>query len=168
MPCLTSPTNSLDPSERSPFTESIILASICRNLAVHRQRSAAEGVQGYAPQAFWDRHNWLDEMIKTRTGPLLLNYPPSLQHSDPMLLFTSMMAHAMILCLCNIMESVQCETPEYQDAVAAFRHRSLLAARKILTLSRSLAQLSYLKVSSCFMLLQFLVIRSSWLTVLTC
>ncbi|MCJ1378977.1 hypothetical protein MMC17_002076 [Xylographa soralifera] len=147
MPCLSDPTRSLAEGERSPFTESIILASVCRYLAVHRQQSATEGAQGTTTlQAFWDRHNWLSEMLKSRTGPLALDYPTSLQHSDPMLLFTSMTAHALVLCLCTILEAAPCETADHQNAVAAFRHRALLAARRILALSRSLAHLSYLKV----------------------
>ncbi|MCJ1473383.1 hypothetical protein MMC13_002034 [Lambiella insularis] len=146
MLCLSDPTNSLEQSERSPFTESVILASMCKHLAVHRLRSATDRMQDNARQAFWDRHNWLNEMIKTRVGQLSINYPTSLQYSDPMLLFATMMAHAMVLCLCNIMESVHWETHDYQNAVATFRHRSLLAARNITSLSRSLAQWSYLKV----------------------
>ncbi len=154
MPCLSDPTNPLDQIKRSPFTESIIFASICRHLAVHRQQSTTDCVQGNAPpQAFWDRHNWLNEVVKMQENPLLLSYPTPLHHSDPILLFTSMIAHAIVLCLCNIMESVHCEAHDYQNAVAAFRPGSLLAARKILDLSRSLAQLSFLKVSSASALL---------------
>lgn len=145
MPCLSDPGTAMDQNKCSPFTESIILASICRHLAVHRQRSATEGNQASAP-GFWDRHNWLHETVKARTSLFSTSHPAALQHSDPMLLFTSMMAHAVVLCLCNIMESVCGETQDYQTAVAAFRHRALLAARNILTLSRSLSQLSYLKV----------------------
>ena len=77
---------------------------------------------------------------------LKVDYPASLRHSDPMLLFTSMMVHTVVLCLCTIMESVRCETRDYQKAAAAFRQRSLLVARDMVALSRSLAQLSCLKV----------------------
>ncbi|MCJ1333132.1 hypothetical protein MMC10_009826 [Thelotrema lepadinum] len=150
MPCLTDATQLLSRSKRSPFTESIILASICRHLAVHRQCSALDMAQAQQHQqqhqALWDRHSRLDEMVKAYGGLLLLNYPTSLQHSDPLLLFTSMMAHAVVLCLYSIVELVGYDSHDRQNAVAAFRQRAPGLARSILDLSRSLGQLSYLKM----------------------
>ena len=101
-------------------------------------------------QALWDRHSRLDEMVKAYGGLLLLNYPTSLQHSDPLLLFTSMMAHAVVLCLYSIVELVGYDSHDRQNAVAAFRQRAPGLARSILDLSRSLGQLSYLKVSALY------------------
>lgn len=150
MPYLSpEPVQSLSPNQRSPFAESIILASVCRHLAVHQQCSVTDGIQGKVLQPFWDRHKMLDEMLRARADLILLNYPVSLHISDPMLLFTSTMIHALVLCLGNTMDSMRLETQEYQNAVAASRQRSLLAARNILNLTKSLGQLSYLKVSFC-------------------
>ena len=149
MPCLSEPAQSLDPAQRSPFTELIALESIIRNLSMHRQRSSPAAAEpGHAAtQSFWNRHKRLDEMVKARVGLLLQKYPISQCQSDPVLLFTIMMLHAVVLCLCEIMESAHSESQQDDsNTVRAFRHRSLQVTSTILSLSRSLTQLSCLKV----------------------
>lgn len=90
-----------------PFTESIILATICGRALAHRQQSAVEHVYSHVPQYFWDRHEWLVNMLNTRTDILMCHYPSSGAHCDAMLLFTNMMAQTTMLYLCKIMESVK-------------------------------------------------------------
>lgn len=147
MSCLPDAINSLDQSGLSPFTESIILATLFRQVIAHRQQSATNDIRSNNLQDFWNRHNQLVEMLKSRADALTHNYATSRQYSCPMLLFTSMLAQAIVIFLCNILESVHCETDESYNTVAAFRHRSLSAARGIFNLSRSIAPLSFLKVS---------------------
>ncbi len=138
---------SVDPMGLSPFTESIFLATICGRALSHRQQSAVEHVYSNVPQHFWDRHVWLDTILRTRADILLLNYPPSSQHADCMLLFTNMVAQTTVLYLCKVMESMSWETDEYRNTIQEFKQRSLLAAQEIVHLTRSLANLSYFKVS---------------------
>ncbi|MDI1485584.1 MAG: hypothetical protein OHK93_000722 [Ramalina farinacea] len=90
-----------------PFTESIILATICGRALAHRQQSAVEHVYSHVPQYFWDRHEWLVNMLNARTDILMCHYPSSGTHCDAMLLFTNMMAQTTMLYLCKIMESVK-------------------------------------------------------------
>ena len=137
---------SMDQTTPSPFTESIILATICGRALSHRQQSAVEQVYTNVPQHFWDRHEWLDTILKTRAGILQTNYPSASQHSDCMLLFTNMVAQTTVLYLCKVMEAMSWDTDEYRSAIAEFRQRSLLAAQEIVNLTRSLAHLSYFKV----------------------
>lgn len=130
----------------SPFTESIILATICGRALSHRQQSAVEHVYSNVPQHFWDRHEWLDTTLKTRVDILLMNYPSASQSADCMLLFTNMVAQTTVLYLCKVMESMSWETDEYRSAMAEFKQRSLVAAQEIVNLTRSLSHLSYFKV----------------------
>ena len=163
MPRLSDPILALDAACRSPFAESVMHASICRHVAIHRFRTTTHGLQRLEHrQAFWDRHHWLDTVIKARAAQLTQHYasgvgtgtapyPPPASRPDPKLLFASMMAHALSLCLCDIMAAALREGGKDADrelptALAAFRQRALLAARGILTLSRALTQLSILKV----------------------
>lgn len=139
---------SVDQTAFSPFTESIILATICGRALSHRQQSVVEHVYSNVPQHFWDRHEWLDTILKTRTKILRMNYPPPSQHADCMLLFTSMVAQMTVLYLCKVMVSMSWETDEYRSAIAEFKHRSLQAAQEIVNLTRSLSHLSYFKVSA--------------------
>jgi len=136
-----------NPVRSSPFTESIILATIGGQALAHCQQFSAECAYNTVSQTFWGRHEWLGELVRTRVDTLMLNYPPASQHSDSLLLFTHMVAHATILSLCKVMESKSWESTEYWNACVEFRQRALLAAKEIVILSRSLAHLSYFKVS---------------------
>ena len=145
-------TSVVDQSTCSPLTESIILATICGRAIAHRQQSAVEHIYCNVPQHFWDRHEWLDTMLKTRADILLLNYPSMSTHADCLLLFTNMVAQTTVLYLCKIMESMTWQTEEYRIAMMEFKQRSLVAAQEIVNLTRSLAHLSYLKVSPAILL----------------
>ncbi|KFZ17735.1 hypothetical protein V502_04426 [Pseudogymnoascus sp. VKM F-4520 (FW-2644)] len=137
---------STDQNWSSPFTESIILATICGRALAHGQQSAVEHVYGNVPEHFWDRHEWLDMMLMIRSNNLLQNYLPATQHVDCMLLFTRMMAPTAVLYLCKVIESVAWETEEYSGAIAEFKQRSLVAAQEVVGLTRSISHLSYFKV----------------------
>jgi hypothetical protein len=130
----------------SPFTESIILATICGRALSHRQQTSVERSYSNVPQHFWGRHEWLDEMLRTRVKTLIQHDPTAVQHSDPLLLFTNMVAQANVLYLCKVMDSMSWESTEYWKASVDFKQRALLAAKEIVVLSRSLARLSYFKV----------------------
>ncbi len=85
-------------------------------------------------------------MLKTRADILILNYPSASKHADCMLLFTNMVAQTTVLYLCEIMESMTWQTDEHRNATMEFKRRSLVAAQEIVSLTRSLAHLSYFKV----------------------
>ena len=148
----------MDLDRASPFSESIILATICGRTLCHRQRSVVERVYSHVPQQFWDRHQWLYSMLKTRHNNFLQRYPPTMQHTNCMLLFTNMMAEMTVLYLCKTIESIIGETDEYFNAISDFKKISLLAAQAIVNLTRSMSQLSYFKVNThpspipCFLL----------------
>ena len=136
----------MDLDRASPFLESIILATICGRTLCHRQQSVVERVYSHVPQQFWERHQWLYSMLKTRHNHFLRQYPPTMQHTNCMLLFTNMMAQTTVLYLCKTIESMTWESDEYCNAIFDFKQRSLLAAKAIVTLTRSLSHLSYFKV----------------------
>ncbi|KAL3426669.1 transcriptional regulatory protein [Phlyctema vagabunda] len=140
---------SIDQIGSSSFTESIILATICGRALAHRHQSAIEHVYNEMPPQhlqFWDRHEWLDTMLKTRSEMLLLKYPAVGRNVDCLLLFTKMMVHAIVLYLCKVIESTQFQTEEHKTAIAEFKQRALDAAQEIVTLSKSLSHLSFFKV----------------------
>lgn len=139
---------SMDLAGVSPFTESIILATICGRTLSHRQQSVVEHVYNHVPQHFWERHEWLYAMLKTRCDNFVLQYPSAVQHTNCMLLFTNMMAQTTVLYLCRVLESITWVTDEYRSAIADFKQTSLLAAKEIVSLTRSLPHLSYFKVIS--------------------
>ena len=130
-----------------PFTESIILATLFGRALAHKQQASVERVYCDISRLFWDRHEWLDTIWRTRANILAYNYPPSSERSDCMLLFTNMLAQTTLLFLCNVLESLSWDTEEYRTALAEYRQRSLQAARELVNLTRSMSHLSYFKVS---------------------
>ena len=138
----------MDVSRASPFTESIISATICGRTLSHRQQSVVEHVYSHVPQLFWERHEWLYSMLRTRHDRFLQQYPTAMQHTNCMLLFTNMMTQTTVLYLCKIIESIPWQTNEYRGTISDFNQRSLLAAKEIISLTRSLSHLSYFKVSA--------------------
>lgn len=138
---------SLDQTGASPFTESIILATICGRALAHKQQSSVEHIYNNDPQHFWDRHDWLDTMLKMRTENLLLHHSSTTVYADCMTLFVNMIAQTTVLYLCQVIESMTWNADEYRNSIIEFKQRSLVAAQEIVNLSRSLSHLSYFKVS---------------------
>ena len=146
----------MDLTQASPFTESIILATICGRTLSHRQQSVVEHVYSHAPQQVWERHEWLYTILKTRHDNFLLQYPLETQHTNCMLLFTNMMAQSTILYLCRVIESIPSDTDEYRRALFDFKQKALAAARAIVNLTKSLSHLSYFKVNTFISILSIL------------
>jgi hypothetical protein len=130
----------------SSFVECINLATICGRGISHRQRSTVERVYGDVSQDFWDRHQWLDDILTQRMQILSLHYPSASEQVDPMLLFTNMVAQTTVIYLYKTIESMSWETDEYQISVLSYEKRAMCAAREIVVLAKALSQLSYFKV----------------------
>ena len=113
----------------------------------HRQQSAVECVYGNVSRDFWDRHHWLDTILTQRMRILLLHYPTSSGHVDPLLLFTNMVAQTTVLHLYGTMESMSWETDKYQFIIAEYGRRAASAAREIVILAKALLPLSFFKAS---------------------
>ncbi|KAH8692012.1 fungal-specific transcription factor domain-containing protein [Talaromyces proteolyticus] len=131
---------------QSSFSECILLATICGRTLSHRHLSMVDGLYGTNPQEFWSRHEWIDTALSTRISMLSLTYPFQLEHMDPMLLFTKMIAQATILSMQKIIESVTWDSDEYSNLVLEYEQRARLASKEIVELARALTHLSYFKV----------------------
>lgn len=141
---LRHPVNSLDQSKLSPFTELVILETIFKDAIALRQKSSHNGCSDF--QHLREQHNLLIEMLTSRVNAIVQNYSKRLQHSDPILLFSAMLAQALILYLCNSLESLPHETDKYPNTVAKARQKSLQTTREISSLSKFVAQVGYIKV----------------------
>ncbi|QKX55293.1 uncharacterized protein TRUGW13939_02385 [Talaromyces rugulosus] len=131
---------------QSSFSECIILATICGRSLSHQHLSMVDGMYGTNPQEFWSRHEWIDTALSTRISILSLTYPFQLEHMDPMLLFTKMIAQATILCMQKIIESIAWDREEYAGLLLEYEQRARLAAKEIVELAKALTHLSYFKV----------------------
>ena len=130
----------------SPFAECIVFAAIWGRVLCHQQLYVAEQASGKSATEFWSRHFWLDNLLTKRIQLHQQSYPAPSIWVEPMLLFTSMTAQAVILSLCKVVESATCKTRPYRDIVAQYRQKSSAAAQEIAMLSKNLSQLNCFKV----------------------
>lgn len=131
-----------------PFTECVVLATICGRSINHRHQTMVERLYGHAPHDFWDRQQWLDSILTQQIQILSLQYCFPSQQVDPMVLFTTMLSNAALLYLFKIIEPTSSEPKDQQVSFMEYEKRSLSAAQKIAHLAKALSQLSCFKVIS--------------------
>ena len=134
-----------DQSATSPFTECIILATISGRALSHRQQSLVENVYVNASQDFWDRHEWINAILMQRMQMLSYRYPSASLHANPLLLFTNMVAQTTVLYLYETMKRVISVTDENRTIMTEYETCALMAAQEIVSLAKTLAQLSCFK-----------------------
>lgn len=138
--------SSIAASNRSIFTELIAWSTVCGRVMTHRQQSDVERIYHNPSESFWDRHQWLDNVISQRTQIYSLHYPNAAEHEDPLLLFVGMIAKVSVLDLCKTLESVPWDTEGRQLTGMTYKARALTAAQEMVKLVGTLDHLSCFKV----------------------
>ncbi|KAJ5531850.1 hypothetical protein N7527_005243 [Penicillium freii] len=143
MPFLATVLSSNTSSIFSPFTESIIFATIIRRVTTNTHDCSAK-----SSKSVWEKQISLSMIVQTRLKALSSKYQNSVfpLPDDPMHMFTMMLAQASVLYLYSMQRSLVRMGQNNQSAVFALEHESLLAAGEILNLSTSILHLSFLKV----------------------
>jgi hypothetical protein len=136
--------SSTEPKLYSSLPECIILATICSRALSHKHVSTLEIMYGSAPADFCVRHEWLERMITRRLEILQKSYPVLSLASDPMLVFSYMLAQATVMYLCCIMDPLS-EREEYGSLPWEFQEKGLLAAREIARLATEHIRLGYFR-----------------------
>ncbi|CAG8359439.1 unnamed protein product [Penicillium salamii] len=148
MPFLASVLSSTDYSVLSPFTESIIFATIIGNITANHHESPGRSSPEEISGSIRDKLLSLGAFSKSRLKALLSKgqnfIPPSL--GDPMRLFTLMLSHASVLFLYSALKQIRQTTPIEETAVQSLKYESMLAADEIIKLSTSTLPLSCFKV----------------------
>jgi len=129
-----------------PFTESIIIATICSRAVHHGQQAALENAYSRVTSQLWTRHFWIEELLKARYLVLGLDKPQDVVDADSLLIFAKMASQSIMLYLCQVLESKTWIRPEDQDAILKVKERSAQAAQEVAVLSLSLGHLSRFKV----------------------
>ncbi|AEO68596.1 uncharacterized protein THITE_23050, partial [Thermothielavioides terrestris NRRL 8126] len=85
----------------SPWVECIVFCTLWGRALSHQQRSKLEHFHGPVAVAFRERQVRLDELLTSRMRLFQQRYAPGAVKSDPMLLFTNLVAQATVLSLCK-------------------------------------------------------------------
>ncbi|EED22652.1 conserved hypothetical protein [Talaromyces stipitatus ATCC 10500] len=134
------------PTIMSPFTECIVLATICGRALLHKHCASVERVYGHTSNDFWDRHHWIDNILTQRITMLSMKYPPASQNIDPMLIFTEMVANTAILFLYKIINLMPCQTITNSTNVIEYKKRAVKAAGEIVSITRALSFFTQAKI----------------------
>lgn len=142
------PNYALADMDISPFTESIIIATICGRALGLKQTSAVAYADRDIDQEFCRPHQSLNTLLALRTRTLWMQISSSFDHPDPMLIFVTLVAYMTTFMLCESVESMPVGTEEWHAILVESKQRSLEAAHELGMLTAVLAQLNYFQVSS--------------------
>ncbi|KAL2801777.1 fungal-specific transcription factor domain-containing protein [Aspergillus granulosus] len=129
----------------SPFSECIVLATICGRALAHRQKVVVEQISVSGDMAvfegFWSRHQWLHDMLNYRIHTL-----STLPQVDPMLMFARIVAQTMVLFLHSVLESITWKTGDHLLGIIEYERLCVTAAHEVVNLVKLQGQLGYFKV----------------------
>ncbi|KAI0885864.1 fungal-specific transcription factor domain-containing protein [Annulohypoxylon maeteangense] len=132
-----------DRSTLSPFAECVILLTLGGRCIMHRPRiRAAETLYGNDSLEFWARYEWLDTTLDKRRRRLGQILPATATSTDPMLIFTHMIAATIVIHLMETLSSRSFSTAQHRMAMDAYKDRAIQAAREIVLLAKSVTQIS--------------------------
>ncbi|GAB1214126.1 hypothetical protein ATERTT37_003286 [Aspergillus terreus] len=128
------------PSTLSPFAECIIMATLHGRCMTHRRLYATEFEAG--TRDFCIRQGWLATAVERRVQMLV---PSPAVDSDPMLLFTHMLAYRATVHLSITVQQASWRTVDQQVLAAAYQQRAAQAASEIVRLAKAVPYLSPFK-----------------------
>ncbi|KAI2464011.1 fungal-specific transcription factor domain-containing protein [Annulohypoxylon bovei var. microspora] len=129
----------------SPFAECVILLTLGERCMTHQPRVLAETLYGNDPLEFWARYEWLDTTLDKRRRRLTQSSPTTATLTDPMLIFTHMIAATVEIHLMETLRSRSFSNTQRRMAVEAYEDRAVQAAREIVLLAKPVSQLSCFK-----------------------
>ncbi|RYO87187.1 hypothetical protein DL763_006465 [Monosporascus cannonballus] len=115
-------------SGQTTLLELIIFCTLSRNIASF-ERNRVDNYDSIVPTPdLLNHHGRLSSLLDLHTEALQANHPPSLLRSDPILLFTRMFAHALVLCLYSCLKkALPADAEDYHEMIIAWQHRTLKA-----------------------------------------
>ncbi|KUM65575.1 hypothetical protein ACN42_g1498 [Penicillium freii] len=127
-------------STLSPFAECIVLATLHGRCMTYRRSYANESETG--TREFCIRQGWLASAVEKRVQMLV---PSPAIESDPMLLFTHMLAYRAAVDLSNAVQRAPWRTPDQQVLAATYQNRAAQAASEIVRLAKAVPYLGPFK-----------------------
>ncbi|CAI7653032.1 unnamed protein product [Penicillium glandicola] len=128
------------PSTLSPFAECIVMATLHGRCMTHRRSYANESETG--TRDFCIRQEWLATAVEKRVQTLV---PSPAIDSDPMLLFTHMLAYRATVDLSNTVQRASWRTADQQVLITTYQNRAAQAASEIVRLAKAVPYLSPFK-----------------------
>jgi hypothetical protein len=136
-----------DLNQISPWVECIVVTTVFGRASSHRNQAVVEDIYTKPSADFWKRHQEINAILARTMQSMVIKYPGTSQYVDPMLLFTQMLAKTTVLYLYKTLENAMFETEEELMIHMEYKTLALLTAQELIDLTKTLAQLSFFKVS---------------------
>ncbi|KAK4644198.1 hypothetical protein QC761_301980 [Podospora bellae-mahoneyi] len=132
-----------DHSLLSPLAESAILLTIFGRAVSQCQAQRTQPTYASASLELWMRHEWVKNTLSSSLHSLMVNHPV-ISATEPMLFFSTMMAHAVKIYMCQIVESTSHEE-SCRPNVVECQNQAMHAAREIARLVKAHEHIPYFK-----------------------
>jgi hypothetical protein len=140
------PNNSMTDFAMCPFTQSIVVATICgRTLALKQRLVSQQAHQDFITE-FYLRHRTLSTFLTARINILSKQITSTSEHPDPLLLFSTLAAYMILFMLYETMETIPLGTDEVHTLLLGHEQRSLDAAHELDVLISMLPQVNHFQV----------------------
>ncbi|KAH6658933.1 hypothetical protein BKA67DRAFT_2007 [Truncatella angustata] len=128
----------------SPLAECAILVTIAGRAMAHKQVATMEVFLGSPPTEFYERHEWVYDMLTRRIASLEANHPNLSLVSNSLVIFSYLVAQTSIIFLSHIMDPLVA-IPGSRAAVRQFHRRGVFAAQEIARLAKEHETLGYFR-----------------------
>ncbi|KAJ0420204.1 fungal-specific transcription factor domain-containing protein [Aspergillus carlsbadensis] len=133
------------PAQASPFSELVMMATVCGRALVHHYQALVETNYKSSIRNFHDRHQWIDSTLTQRLD--IIAGSSMTESNDPLILFTRMLGQTTRLYLHHTLEL---SAYDFDTAglvsVIEYDKIAFKAAQRMVSLTRTLNQLNSFKV----------------------
>ena len=141
------PNNSATNLAMCPFTQSIIVATICGRTLALRQRPVLQQAYQDIISKFYHRHRTLSTFLTARIKTLSMQITSTSEHPDSLLMFSTLAAYMIMFMLYETIETIPLGTDEAHTLLLGHEQRSLDAVQELDLLITMLSQVNHFQVS---------------------
>jgi hypothetical protein len=135
------------PALASPFSELVMIATVCGRALVHHYQALVESNYNNSIRNFHDRHQWIHSTLIQRLDILAGNTPSMTEINNPVTLFSRMLGQTTILYLHHTLELSAYDFDMIEFAsVIEYDEIALRAAKEMVSLTKMFSQLNSFKV----------------------
>ncbi|KAL4997564.1 fungal-specific transcription factor domain-containing protein [Aspergillus recurvatus] len=145
MEFLSAATCEASQSRLCPFAECIVLVTIYSRCVIHRGLAMATMSCTAEAKGFWARHTWLATVVERRLQLLMESPSTASALIDPLLAFTHVLAHSIIIHLSVTSRLNPWQKMEYQLMEVEYEQRAFRASDELVRLAKATPQLSCFK-----------------------
>jgi len=149
------PSNSATDFAMCPFTQSIVVATICGRTLALKQRLVSQQAYQDVITEFYLRHRTLSAFLTGRIKILSMQITSTSEHPDPLLLFSALVSYMILFMLYETIETIPLGTDEAHTLLLGHEQRSLDAAHELEVLISMLTQVNHFQVCRPTLCLQY-------------